>query len=248
MPAPAGGLRQALLRRKKNLRDMIRPGAAHQIPQVFYAVLFRETAADGRRHAGLPGEAALDDAEIGGGAAHIDDNGVLRAAEVAGPRMELAGPRATVRMGYRRARSLVMRAPSFWFRYATALVLPAVGQAADVGQLQGDVVHAVEKAGNDDLAAEELPLGKDLIHKAPGIGGFQHGDAGRHPGQAAVSPRGLCAAEGGQLEKLFRRDAHLDPPHHWLRKETALRGLVEGLRRGIALRGPFLPAGPPGRT
>ena len=41
-------------------------------------------AADGHRHAGLPGEAVLDHAQVGGGTAHVDDDGVLQAAEVAG--------------------------------------------------------------------------------------------------------------------------------------------------------------------
>ena len=42
-------------------------------------------AADGGRHAGLSGEPILDDPQVGGGAAYVDDDGILQLAQVACP-------------------------------------------------------------------------------------------------------------------------------------------------------------------
>ena len=77
--------------------------------------------------------------------------------------------------------------------------LPALGQAADVGQLQGNVIGAVEKAGDDDLAAEKLALRKHLVHQHARIGRFQHRDAGHHLGKAPMPADHLRAAERREL-------------------------------------------------
>ena len=90
--------------------------------------------------------------------------------------------------------------------------LASLGQPAYVGQLQGHVVHAVEKSGNNNFTAEKLALGEYLVHQDAGVGGFQHGDTGHHLGETAVSPYDPRSTKRGQLEDLFHRNAHFDTP------------------------------------
>ena len=82
-------------------------------------------------------------------------------------------------------------------------------EPAYIRALERDIADAVEKAGDDDLAAEEFALGKNLVHKDARVRRLQDGDGRDYLGESPVSAEHLCPAQGGQLEQVPHADAHI---------------------------------------
>ena len=86
--------------------------------------------------------------------------------------------------------------------------LAAVDQLQDVGALQVNIIHAVKKAGDDDLAAGVFVMAKHLVDQDPRIGRLQHRDRGHNPFQPARSADHAGLPQGRQLQQVGYSHAH----------------------------------------
>ena len=80
--------------------------------------------------------------------------------------------------------------------------LAAVNQAHQIGALEVHIINAVEKAGNDDLAARVFVMRKDLVHKDTRVYRFQHRYRRHDFLEPACSAKDLCLTQRWQFEEI----------------------------------------------
>ena len=86
--------------------------------------------------------------------------------------------------------------------------LPAVNEPQKVGALQIHILHAVEKAGDDDLAAGILVVLEHLVHQHARVGRFQHRDGRHRSGKSPFAAQNPRLPQRRQFQKLRHRHAH----------------------------------------